>query len=104
MPNKNVPVLDSYTGDLRDDYWSCWETQKFEDLKENKSWVDGDKLYEECKRAGLGAMTHVAGVARYVKEGCDIGCKGEARMATITQNDPSAQEYGDKVSDMLQTR
>ena len=101
--NENIPELSDYSGDLGMEYWQKWEKYSFEDMKEDKSWVDGEALYKECIRAGYRDLPEARRVADYIKEGADIGCMGEGRLPTKSKNDRSAEEYGVRVGDMIQS-
>jgi hypothetical protein len=100
--NKEIPELESYDGILGKEYWSNWTSYTFKDLGKDQSWVDGETLYKECERAGYRDLSKVRKVADYIKEGADIGCRGEGRLPTRTENDHSVATYGVRVADTIQ--
>ena len=49
-PTSPLPCLDSYEGDLSDDYWNLWNKLTWDEA-DHKSWVDPDSLWEVCFEA-----------------------------------------------------
>ena len=52
IPTSPLPRLNSYEGDLADDYWNLWTKLTWEEV-DHKSWVDPDSLWEVCSEAGV---------------------------------------------------
>ena len=44
--NKNIPVLESYSDELGEEYWSHWEKTHYEP-ENNISWIKPDELKEK---------------------------------------------------------
>ena len=67
------------------------------------SWINPGKLLEVARAEGLQDNDkRLRRVLNRLKEGADIGCRGDGRKPTRCQNSVSAIEFGDRVADSLQ--
>ena len=99
---RNLPILGNYKKILPASYWLHWNKRTFEETLPSKSWVSGAKLRELCDLLGYKDQDRLHRVCQRLENGADIGCRGRARLPTITPNSPSAYEYGARVADSLQ--
>ena len=102
--NTELPELDDYSGALPTSYWSCWEKKTYEELGNNKSWISPEKLFFEAKAVGFtGREGRIKRAMERLTLGADIGCRGDGRLPTEQPNSASANVFGVRVADSLQS-
>lgn len=100
-PKFNLPVLNSYRGNVDDRYWRYWPTVSWEESKKLKSQINPDKLWQMAIDTGFKDRDLLKQVCDDLRMGADIGCREEYRVESTSSNAPSAYADGEKVSDAI---
>lgn len=82
------------------DYWASWPLP-VENL--NIPWLVADQVQEIWNETNCVSLSELEQLLKDIKFGCDIGCRGDARLPTVCNNNKSAIEYGDRLADNLVT-
>jgi len=69
--NHNVAELESYEGELGEDYWEAWVKNPYK--KERASFIDHEALIEVAEEVGETEMMKVDEIATMLEFGADIG-------------------------------
>ena len=99
--NHNVVELESYEGELGEDYWEAWVKNPYKE--ERGSFIDHEALIEVAEEVGETEMMKVDEIATMLEFGADIGVKGEGRWPSSEPNNASVYQFGSRVADALQT-
>ena len=97
-PKHAIPKLRTYEGRAPHWYWDLFPSN-YQCPAEPK--IDGDKLENLALQYGYNDIQHLKKVVNWIKNGADIGCKGEYREPTRARNTDSAIEEGYKISDAI---
>ena len=100
--NKNIPVLETYSDELGDEYWSKWEKMQYEP-ENNKSWIKPEELKKEAERLGMTEKLKLEEIVKTLEAGANLEVKGEGRWSSRGRNNPSTLEYGARLADSLQS-
>jgi len=97
-PKFGMPELVRYDAGHPEGFW-----EKFPENKRTKgeSMIDGVKLWELANTHGCGDWDRLFTVCKDLKQGANIGCKGENRLPTISKNAKSAFKFGAQVTDAI---
>lgn len=82
------------------DYWASWPPA-VENL--NIPWLVADQVQEIWNETKCVSQGELEQLLADIRHGCDIGCRGDARLPTVCKNNKSAIEYGDRLADNLVT-
>jgi len=97
-PKFLLPHLQDYRKDAPAGFWELFP----ENLTPvAQSWVCPTKLKELAELTGYRDREILNKVCEDLKNGADIGCKGDFREASASQNAPSAFEYAEEVTDAI---
>lgn len=91
--------LDSYRGDLGEQYWSKWPVVQF--TRVPASWIDGDEMVRLARELKHPDMARVSRVASWLKQGADLGARGAGRLPAEGVNQESCYEHGFEMLDAL---
>ena len=98
-----LPVLKTYKGRFPMKYWEHWTKRSYTDIVPVKSWICPVKLKQLAEEVGIPPDDlQLHRVLERLKDGANIGCKGNGRLPTLCPNSPSASEFGQRVADSLQ--
>ena len=100
--NDNLPILETYSEELGNDYWDNWVKTPYEP-ETARSWIKPEELRHEAERLGMKEKLKLAEIIRNLEEGANLGIEGEGRWASHGPNNPSALEFGARLADSLQT-
>ena len=100
-PKMGLPKLADYRKVPPATFWNAWPKRTFEQAALAKSWVSSSKLKELAVGYGYTDWARLERVVQRLDQGADIGCKGRARLPTVSSNAKSAHIYGDRVADSL---
>ena len=84
-------------------YWSKWKKRSLDMLLPGSSWVSAQGLRDLAERAQFPHYSMLDRVCERLENGAKVGCEGRGRLPTVAKNARSVFEYGDRVSDALQT-
>jgi hypothetical protein len=91
------PVIDFAT-DPGLDFWAQFPHNN---AMLGKSTICPEKLRSLAWAVGFKDMELLETVCQDLTIGADIGCKGPARLPTVSGNAPSASEFGQHVTDAI---
>ena len=94
-----LPTLQSYRGDLGEEYWSHWPSHLAPDTAQ--SWIDHSALLRVARTLEYPDMDHVEEVCHGLQHGVRIGCHGSARLPGRCRNIESAVLHGRQCADAL---
>ena len=100
--NGNLDVLNEYTEDLGDEYWSTWVKEPY-GAGAAKSWILSEKLKEEAERLGMKEKLKLDDIIKTIEKGATLGIEGEGRWPSNGPNNNSALEFGQRLADSLQS-
>ena len=69
--NKNIPILETYSDELGDEYWSKWEKMQYEP-ENNKSWIKPEELKKEAERLGMTEKLKLEEIVKTLEEGANL--------------------------------
>ena len=99
--NTEVPTLPDYSVPrFPSEYWESWPSP-VENL--NMPWLKADQVQEIWNETRCVSRGELEQLLADIRHGCDIGCRGDARLPTVCKNNKSADEYGDRLADNLVT-
>jgi hypothetical protein len=93
-----IPVLGDYTRAAPEEFWVEFPKNFVCPAKPSLS---GKKLKRWTDALGCSEPHRLARVLKCIKEGADIGCRGEARNPSRSKNAASAYQYGPQVTDAI---
>ena len=96
----NIPIVNNYSKDLSDKYWSNWETNPYRE--EVYNWISWEKIEEEAKSCGYHNRDKLVRVREILVNGATLGCEGTGRLPSRVRNSPTVAANGSKVADTLQ--
>ena len=92
-----LPKLADYKKPAPRDFWEKFPSNQ----AEGKSWVNPVRLEGLARACGYRDMETVERVCNDLRNGADIGCKGECRNPSTSGNAPSAFEYPEEITDAI---
>ena len=97
VPKLELPVLKSYRKAAPQSFWSVFPSNL---VRPGKSSIDPDVL--ESYGNSLDLMDDsFRQVVSDIRFGASLGCRGEARLPTVSKNAASAYKFGPQVSDAI---
>ena len=96
----DILTLKDYHGQFPADFWKYFPVYRPASWDPG-SWIDGDKLLDEAREAGVDDLTDAKRARDILVNGADTGVRGRGRDPTAGQNQPSAYEHGHLLSDAL---
>ena len=75
--NSNLEVLESYEGDLGEDYWNRWEKNPYRE--EKGSFIKHDEIRKVAKEMKYREVRKVEEIAVMLEHGANLGIEGEGR-------------------------
>ena len=96
-PKNDLLLLQNYKKDPPPDFWGSFPVNL---VKNKPSMIDPVQLRNLAFGAGI-PDTAIDLVVKDLEAGADIGCRGEFRQASSSQNSTSAYQYGRQVTDAV---
>ena len=96
-----TPLLLDYSLKAPESWWEDWPTLNWQDAKGMKSSIDPVKMLGWARKAGHPDLGTVMEIVKDLRQGCDLGTRGEYLCPSVSTNAPSAYEYGDRVTDTI---
>ena len=93
-----IPVLEDYKAGGDQEFWSKFPANMSEKIAPE---FNAEALSRMVDRLGCSDRARVDRVLTYLREGADIGCRGEFRCSTNSRNASSAYESGKEVTDAI---
>jgi hypothetical protein len=97
-PKFELPVLRCYRAAAPEEYWEKFPSNT---PSKGKSLINPVRLRRLAAVVGCEDQARLDLVCRDLAEGADIGCEGEFRMSSFSENAPSAFEYPLQVSEAI---
>ena len=91
----NTPLLLDYSVPAPESWWKHWPTLTWAEAKKKRSSIDPVRMLGWARKAGHPDLGTVMEIVRDLKQGCDLGTRGEYLCPSVSTNAPSAYEYGD---------
>ena len=101
IPKHNTPLLLDYSVPAPEGWWDHWPSLSWEEARGMRSGVDPVKMLGWARKAGHPDLGTVMEIVRDLRQGCDLGTRGEYLCPSVSTNAPSAYEYGDRVTDAI---
>ena len=98
VPKFELPLLERYDLSAPQDYWCKWPKNYKLDMESN---INFELFRELAVNAGFEDLELLEVVYSDLKFGAKIGCQGEFKKPSKSNNAPSAFEYVDRVSDSI---
>lgn len=103
-PKHKLPKLDDYSKRFFPaSFWSKWTKRTLDMVLPGSSWISSAALRDLAARADFPHATMLDRVCHRLDNGANIGCEGRGRLPTRGKNPTSVFEFGDRISDTLQT-
>ena len=67
-----MPILEEYTEDLGEDYWSKWVKKPYK-AEAARSWISPEKLKVEAERLRMKEKLKLEEIMRTLENGADLG-------------------------------
>jgi hypothetical protein len=97
-PKYQLPLIEDYKAEAPAEFWEIFPDRE---PGAGHSLVSEQKLREAQMEAKLEAGPVFEAVCRDIREGADIGCRGQFREQSGSSNAPSAFEYAAQVTDSI---
>ena len=97
----NFPVLNDYSVNADDSYWSEWPKLSWDKGKDIKSSIDHEVLKSLADQTGFPFPCLLKEICKDIETGASLGISQEYLMPSTATNAPSAHAEGEKVSDEL---
>jgi len=97
-PKHKLPPVASYRLDPGPEFWSKFPCNR---CLVGKSSIDPSKLRNLAFSLGFKNQALVDTVCRDLVDGADIGCRGPARLPSVSSNAPSAYEFPEQITDSI---
>ena len=101
IPKHNTPLLLDYSVPAPEGWWGHWPSLGWQEARGIKSGIDPLKMLGWARKAGHPDLGTVLEIVRDLKQGCDLGTRGEYLCPSVSTNAPSAYDYGDRVTDSI---
>ena len=102
---ENLPTLESYREvDLEEDdaFWEKWVKNPLENTQEGPR-LDPQAIREVAEKANYEGAAKVREITSIMEKGAELGIEGEGRWPSEQANNPSTEEYGERLVDSLQS-
>ena len=97
-PKNGLPVLTDYKKPATDEFWAAFPVNR---SMVGKSAINPKKLRSLALGVGCSDWDRLNRVIHNIEHGCDIGCRGSAREASVSSNAPSAFDFPEQISDSI---
>ena len=101
----NIPSRDSYKEaelEKDDEFWSKWIKNPLVNSKEGPR-INPEAVWEIAQEVEYGWQTKVDEMVKVLLKGADLGITGEGRWPSSGNNNPSTEEFGERLVDALQS-
>ena len=96
-----IPNLTDYSVPAPDTWWDLWPKVTWEEGQYTKSPINPRRLMIWVDRADDPEKALLQEIFKDLRQGCDLGTRGEYLCPSTSTNAPSAYEYGDRVTDSI---
>ena len=100
-PKNKIPPLLDYSGVAPASWWQHWPSLTWDQGRLLKSPINPVKMVDWARRADHPDMGTVLEIAKDLRQGCDLGTRGEHLCPSTSSNAPSAYQYGERVTDAI---
>ena len=102
--HEEIPTLPTYWQAQDSEYWGKWTKRTYDELTPAMSWICPNKLWDIARELNyIDKYGRLERAMSRLQGGADIGCKGDGRLPTNKPNSESANVYGVRVADSLQS-
>ena len=98
---QEIPTRSCYRGVFEEEFWSNFSKREINLAPE--SWINSERLREVATACGYNDEPKIRRLCQTLELGANLGCRGKARLQTVEKNSPTAYEYGDRLTDSLQS-
>jgi len=98
VPKHSLPVLNDYKTAPPDEFWAAFPSNR---QIAGKSAINPKKLRSLALGVGCSDWERLELAISDLENGCDIGCRGTPRNGSVSNNAPSAFQFGQQISDAI---
>jgi hypothetical protein len=69
--NTNLPILETFTEDIGEDYWTSWVKKPYK-AEAAQSWIIPEKLKEEADRLGMKQKLKLEEITKTLEGGANL--------------------------------